>query len=317
MGSKQNQFKVTASAPAKIHLLGEHSVVYGKPALLSTINLRIFVTVKGIDPKSEVRKKLRIQTIVEKILKKQLKKDIPPYELEIKSDIPIGAGLGSSAAISSALITTLLSLVKHELDLNLVNDLTYQAEKVLHGNPSGGDNTTVVHGGMLWYRKETDDIKLFYPIPYKAHPNIKNFFLINSGKPSESTKQMIEIVATKFTQTPTKINKILDDQEALTKKLLSALKNGEESKVIAIIKNAQQNLERMGVVGKKAKKIIKAVEKSGGAAKICGAGGVKDGSGMILVYLKKERTITNFLKNYHLPYYKVSFEKEGVKIENE
>ena len=39
---------VTVSTPGKIYLSGEHVVVYGKPALLSCINKRVFVTVEGI-----------------------------------------------------------------------------------------------------------------------------------------------------------------------------------------------------------------------------------------------------------------------------
>ncbi len=35
--------KIKVSAPGKIHLMGEHSVVYGKPALLAAINKRVFV----------------------------------------------------------------------------------------------------------------------------------------------------------------------------------------------------------------------------------------------------------------------------------
>ncbi len=249
------------SAPGKIHLLGEHSVVYGKPAILAAINLRITVSItSGANNLPHYLKP------IENMLKL---KHIPSYRVKIDSQIPIGSGLGSSAAISAAYIASLLSFLKIKWDGKLINELAFEAEKIFHGNPSGGDNTTVVYGGLIWFEKG----KLFIPLPSK----IKNFFLIDSGRPLESTKEMIEIAKPK-------IKSILDDQERLVKELAVALKDGNEEKLIEIIRNGERNLEKIGVVGRKAQKIIREVEKTGGAAKILGGGGFKDGSGMILCY---------------------------------
>lgn len=253
------------SAPGKIHLLGEHSVVYGKPAILAAINLRVAISItKGINKLPQSLKP------VEKIIKDRFQlKTLPPYLIKIDSQIPIGAGLGSSASISAVYIAALLSFLKIKWDLKLINDLAFEAEKVFHGNPSGGDNTTVVHGGLIWFEKGKTFIPLF--------SKIKDFFLIDSGKPIETTKQMIEIAKPK-------IKSILDSQEQLVKKLAIALRTGDEDKLIQIIRAGEENLEKIGVVGRKAKKIIREVEKSGGAAKILGGGGFKEGSGMILCY---------------------------------
>lgn len=282
------------SAPAKIHLLGEHSVVYGKPAILAAINLRAIITLEPAHQTSKRTLKCTIEhlngvmrKVVESIVCKRFKlKNIPPYSIKIDSQIPIGSGLGSSAAVSAAYIASLLSFLKINWDLKLVNELAYEAEKIFHGNPSGGDNTTVVFGGLIWYRKELDFLKTFSPLPFKVHRNIKPFYLIDSGKPVETTREMVEKVRVKWLESGVKIEKIFNDQERLVKELAVALKDGNEEKLIEIIRNGERNLEKMGVVGKKAKEIIRQVEKSGGAAKILGGGGFKEGSGIILCYNK-------------------------------
>src|SRR3989304_191754 len=164
---------IKVSAPGKIHLLGEHSVVYGKPAIIAAIDLRLTVTIRPlssviatppwrgeqtsstVEDSSLIVQNDKIKEIFEPIVKKHLKiKTIPPYKLEISSQIPIGSGLGSSAAVSVAYITALLSFLKYKWDLNLINQLSFEAEKVFHGNPSGGDNSTVCFGGLIWFRKE-------------------------------------------------------------------------------------------------------------------------------------------------------------------
>lgn len=282
------------SAPGKIHLLGEHCVVYGKPALISAIDLKVLVTV---GTNSDENYPLLRQTINNLFLKNFKVKKIPDYE--IASTMPAGSGLGFSAAGSAAIIGALFTHFKIDWDLKLINRLTFEAEKVFHGTPSGGDNTSVVFGGLILF--QTGMI-----IP--ATSKINDFILINSGKPEESTKEMIAIAKSK-------IASILADHEALTSHLLAAMRDGDEKKLIEIFKKGQANLEKIGVVGKKAQKIINDLESLEAGAKISGAGGVKSGSGMILIYHKNPKKILQYAKDNKLEVFQIKLSEEGLKQE--
>lgn len=84
------------------------------------------------------------------------------YDLSVKSYLPVGAGLGSSASYSVCVATALLKLAgfldeSSGLDVacqrDLVNQWAFQAEKVIHGNPSGIDNTVSTLGGAVIFKK--------------------------------------------------------------------------------------------------------------------------------------------------------------------
>lgn len=298
---------ITVTAPGKIHLLGEHVVVHGKPAILTSVDLRVTVTLSPTI-KSTPNK---LKKVVEPIVKKHFKiTKIPPYQININSQLPIGAGLGSSAAISACYIAALLTYLKINWDLELVNDLTYQAEKIFHGNPSGGDNSTVVFGGLVWFRKESADFKIIKQLPFTIPAKLaKNFIIINTGQPEETTKQMIEIVKPK-------INKVLDKQEELVKQLLTALKTADEKQLIQIIKLGEKNLEYIGACSPFVKKIVRQIEKMGGAAKICGGGGKTKATGVLLCYHPKPSVISDIAKSLSLPYFITTLGAKGLK-ENE
>lgn len=300
---------IKVSAPGKIHLLGEHAVVYGKPALLTAVDLRITVTV--IPSTSEGSHPLK--KIIEPIIKNYFKlKKIPPYKLELSSQIPIGAGLGSSAAVSAAYIGALLTFLKIKWDKTLINELTYEAEKVFHGNPSGGDNSTVVYGGLVWFRKETPQLKIIQPLQFTIPSKLaKNFVIINTGKPKESTKDMVEMVGKKYK----KFQKIFDHQEQLVRELGTVVKEANEKEFIRIIKEGEKNLESIGVVSKFAQEIIRKIEKEGGAAKICGAGASFGPTGVLLCYHKNKKIIEKIASENSLNYFSVKLGVEGVKHE--
>lgn len=312
----KNGRSITVSAPGKINFLGEHVVVYGKPALLTTVNLRVTITLTPSDkPQGFSNPNLKgITQIIEPIVKKHLKiKTIPPYKLTISSELPIGTGLGSSAAISASFIAALLTFLRIAWDKTLVNELTFQAEQVFHGNPSGGDNSTVVFGGLIWFRKESSDLKLIQPLLFTIPSKIaKNFTLINTGAPKESTKEMIELVSKKLKG---KNKKILDDQELLVKDLLIALKEKSETQLIQIIKAGEKNLEIMGAVSPFVKSIIRKIETAGGAAKVCGGGGKTKATGVLLCYHPNPSVISNIAKSNHLDYFKTTLGVEGLKQE--
>lgn len=290
------------SAPGKIHLLGEHAVVYGKPALLSSINLRVTVQVGKVDHSYPILRKA-----VGKIIKEKFKKKIPDYSIE--SDLPVGSGLGFSAAGSATIIAALLTYFRVKWDLELVNKLTFEAEKVFHGNPSGADPATVIFGGLIWFRKETPDVKLINKLPFSIPKKIsKNFVLINTGKPKETTKQMVE-------KAKTRVKRILNDQEKLVKELLIAIQQSNEKELIRIIKTGEKNLEKIGVVSNSTQKLIRKIEKLGGAAKISGAGGKTNASGILLCYHPTPEKLIQLAKSCNLDYFKVALGAEGLKRE--
>lgn len=275
---------IAFSAPAKVHLIGEHAVVYGKPAIISAINLRLTLSIKPastvipvfstvIPAKAGIH---AIQKAIEISIKKTYKlKTIPKYEIEIKSDFPVGSGLGASAAISATLTTALLELLKIKADKQQIYDIAIAGEKAIHGNPSGSDLAAIVFGGTIWFRKELPNLNLLSSLPSVALAK-EGLFLVDSGKPAESTGVMVAKVAK---LSPAVKKKNFDQLELLAKNLIT---NPADFK--QIIKEANICLTNLGVVSKSTQKLIAQIEKSGGAAKITGAGGHKTGSGMLLVY---------------------------------
>ncbi|MBI2613721.1 MAG: mevalonate kinase [Candidatus Levybacteria bacterium] len=315
---------ITVSVPSKVHLLGEHSVVYGKPALLAAINKRLSVTINysknkqilGVQSyEKEIKQLLKI---LEKEIKKLTKlKKIEPYSIKINSQVPVGSGLGSSSALSAGFTAALLAFLKIPWDKKTIFDIAYEGEKFFHGNPSGGDLATAIEGGFLWFRKDFEFFKTFSSLPFKLHKNINQFILINSGKPEESTKEMIEKVAKLKKKFPKKAQELFNFQEELTKQMVIALKDGDEDALIDCIKLGEQNLEKLGVVGKKAQVLIREIEELGGAAKITGGGGIKLGSGMLLAYHKDIKKLLNYAKQNSLELLTIRTGEEGLREENE
>lgn len=309
---------ITVSAPGKVHLLGEHTVVHGKPAIIASLDLRLKVTITASNKRptfTEIEK--IIVKVIEPIIKRKFKiKILPNYLLKIESQLPIGSGLGSSAAVSAAYIAALLNFLKISWDKNLLYELTFEAEKTFQGNPSGGDQSPVIYGGLIWFRKETPSLKIIHPLTFTIPTKLsKNFILINTGKPEEITAEMVSLVKDLYKVKPKIVHRIMDDQERLVKELLPVLEEANETAFMKIIKKGERNLEALGVVGKKAKTIIRRIEKSGGVAKIIGAGGIKDASGMLLCYHQDKKVLEQIAKSYNLDCFKTKLGVEGLRQE--
>ena len=304
---------VTISAPGKIHLLGEHMVVYGKPALLAAIDKRLYINIKNQsarqaqDKNSKIKNKEKIiiispekDSLVRKIIEvfknSYSINKLPPLEITITSQIPVGCGLGSSAALSSSLIGALMKFVKNIWNPVQINELSYEVEKFAHGHPSGADNTTVVFGGMVWFRREFDFLKSIWSLPPQNY-HIPKFFLINSGKPLESTKEMVTQVNRLYNRNKKKIEEVFNDQEKETKRLLVSLKEGNSGDLVSSIRQGERNLEKIEIVSSFAQKIIREIEEKGGAAKVCGAGGKKGRSGILLCFHPSFQSCRRLPKN--------------------
>lgn len=174
------------SAPAKCILFGEHSVVYGHQAIAATLDLLTFVQV---DPNynglllmiNDEMGQLAFQTVAKEM-------GVTRGRFRIKSEIPIGAGLGSSASFCVCIVTGLLLIAQRitpsltSQDLELVNKYAFKAEQVIHGTCSGLDNTMCTFGGYKLYDKNRIEDLDFGDL---------KFMLVNTRVP-KSTKDQVE-----------------------------------------------------------------------------------------------------------------------------
>jgi mevalonate kinase len=348
--------KYIYSAPGKIHLLGEHAVVYGKPAIIAALDLRsrveiiptrddqIEITWQNVSRKysiDEVIKKTKeaninwdkyIETGDSDFLKKATSGEQAVLIIAIgevfnfykvrpakgfkfihNTEIPIGCGMGSSAAFAVTASAAVSEFLGKPFDREKINEIAFVVEQKCHGNPSGGDNSTSCYGGLVWFRKESDNLKIIKPVPFSLEKSISNNFLfINSGKPEESTGEMVAKVRTLSKKKPKLVENFLEDQEETVRSLLTALKNSDPAQIIKLIKRGEVNLEKIGVVSDFSKQIIRKIEKAGGAAKICGGGGVKGGTGIILAYHNNMSMLKKKVGTLNLDSYMVKLGSEGV-----
>lgn len=163
------------SAPGKVILSGEHSAVYGHPVLVMAINKRIkfrfqlFTGANTVEILDDEGKTIQCFASADKNEIKLLEyartkfTDIPPFKLTlsaIEQELPIGAGLGSSAAfaacLSAAICLSMNAMSSQKLEPSHLDDVifdcTHHYEKLQHGKPSGCDATCVLKGGLLSYQ---------------------------------------------------------------------------------------------------------------------------------------------------------------------
>ncbi len=161
---------ISASAPGKIILFGEHAVVYGQPAVavpVQKVQARVIISaqpggdgIKILAPEIALKSELAdlpLEDAVGKAIRLTLDAigvDSPPAcTMMISSTIPLAGGMGSGAAVSVAIIRALSGFLGRALPDKTVNDLTYEVEKLHHGTPSGIDNTVVTYAKPVYFIK--------------------------------------------------------------------------------------------------------------------------------------------------------------------
>ncbi len=222
-------------------------------------------------------------------------------KIHLQSDIPMGCGMGSSAAT----ILSLMHAIAAHLEMDVPHDLLFrlglQAENMQHGFSSGLDLRISLHGGCL-YLKDGETFS-------RAIPQMK-MFLVNTGTPETTTGECVSAVASYF-----KESSIAKDFSSATHALDQALqKNHWEESLRAIAEN-HFLLTKIGVVPERIQKFISEIELQSGAAKICGAGAVRgDTAGVVLVFTEEEELLKLLCENYRYEILPVMGETRGVHV---
>ena len=136
-----------ASAPGKFVILGEHAVVYGKPAVVLAVDLRMTIAVR--DSRYNTINGERIDFKRQPHLR-YLTRDVDhALEFSTESMIPVGSGMGSSAALSAALALALSMRRGDTMGEEELVEEAYGAELYAQGIGSPMDASACVHGGGI------------------------------------------------------------------------------------------------------------------------------------------------------------------------
>lgn len=282
--------KYEVFTPGKVIISGEHSVVYGMPAVVSTMDWGITAKIfQGKMPEA-LSEEPYFQEIVSLFEKQwRYKVDLKKVCIEITSSLPQKSGLGSSAAFAASVFKVLLWWFGVKVTQEQFVNMVWRAENFIHGKSSGVDAVAVGGIGLFVFRKKQN--KLCYERIVPEFDFSKHFSLIQSGQAEENTGEMIRFVEDRLKNDDSTLN-VIKKMGETTQKIISGLKNRKN--IAREIKENQQLLIELGVVGKKAQEMVIQLEKQGIISKVTGAGGRKSGSGFLLAYKapKKARMIS-------------------------
>jgi len=214
----------------------------------------------------------------------------PPIRLTVHSRIPVGSGFGSSAAAAVAVILAYTTYRGAEPSADELHHLSLEVERRQHGTPSGVDNATVIHGGVLAARRVDDETSgstvTTEPVPARPE-RLRRFRIASSGPPAESTGAVVAAVRELRDRRPREVEATFDRLGALTVALREEIGGSADrpEAVAALVREAEELLETLGVVPEPTRRLIRAIEEAGGAAKISGAGSLAGpGAGNVLLY---------------------------------
>lgn len=288
--------------PGKLILSGEYAVVQGKPALVMTVPYFVDtqlqrsetpgVTLNGKHKTWDTLLNLDIQlqhryqrfidhdifitevlhspeelcwfAIIHLLFQTHRIPDENGIELKMETTIPMGCGMGSSAAV----IINLMQAINAYYELNLSRTTLYQyalaAENLQHGHSSGTDVKIILEGGLrLFERHETQLLSTMLP----------TLQLVHTGKPKHSTGECV-----------TQVNRLFPREHPIWNAFEHCTRTLADGLSSASIRDNHRLLQQIGVVPEKVAKFIDAIEAQGGAAKICGAGSIAgDSAGIVMV----------------------------------
>lgn len=221
-----------AMANGKVILLGEHAVVYGKPAIAVPIKNAVVAEVSDsdhapeikvpawdIDDKLETSNSIWWQAI--QAVFQQLGIADRQFSVHVKPNIPAAMGLGGSAAIAVAIVRAVARHFKLELSEDEVNRFAFQCEKAAHGTPSGIDNTIATFGCPLVYQSGEQQ-----RMEELTFPRQLNLVIGISDHPS-LTVDMVSGVRDRWRRNPELYESLFENFRQVTESGIKAIAEGD------------------------------------------------------------------------------------------
>ncbi|MEO0664794.1 MAG: GHMP kinase, partial [Pseudomonadota bacterium] len=203
---------------------------------------------------------------------------------------PLGAGMGSSAAVVAATIVLYEDLLGQEQSIPQRYEKVRFFERLQHGKGSAIDASAVVFGGLN--RVQSDAVTPM-DLPDGHGLTSGGWYWVQLGTPVSKTGECVA-----------KVREMHGDDTALWAEFEACTEDfakviGEDANPVEVVRANHRLLQRIGVVPQPAARFADAVEALGGAAKVSGAGAVRgEAAGVMLVYLEDPAAMATLMEAY-------------------
>ena len=272
----------TAYAPGKVILCGEHAVVYGRPAIAVPVTevqaqatvepardgRGVVIDAPDLNRRLAVREAdagdplARIAWLALRAIDVQ---DDPDLTITVTSTVPVARGMGSGAAVSTAIVRALATHYDRWLSSRDISDLVYQTELIYHGTPSGIDNTVVTFEKPVYYIKDVS-CEIFWV----GRP----FLLAIADTGIESpTREAVGDLRRRYRADPGRYEPLFDRAGRIAVEARAAIERGEAEKLGPLLDENHALLQAMGVSSPELDRLVVAAREGGAlGAKLSGAG---------------------------------------------
>lgn len=279
-------------APGKVILFGEHAVVYGRPAIAVPVNgVEAHVTVRPGEQGSGIWLEccdlpatngskggcyyplreaptgdpLRMAVLLGLTYIGIAPSLEPDLVITISSTIPIARGLGSGAAVTTAIIRALAAYFNHSLSPEETSHLVYEVEKLFHGTPSGIDNTVIAYQQPVYFVQGEPVELLKVGAPF-------HLVIADTGI-SSVTRQVVGEVRQRWQIERTRYETLFDAIAAVVRAARESILKGEWRVLGPLMNENQALLEELGVSSPELDRLLTTARSAGAlGAKLSGAG---------------------------------------------
>jgi mevalonate kinase len=275
-----------ATAPGKIILFGEHAVVYGRPAIAAPLGQVRARAVVADSPEAGVllvasdvgRRTWLAEAPEDDPFARAVRvtaaaagrPDLAHLTITVQSAIPIASGLGSGAAMAAAVIRALAAhLGAAELAADeRISALTYQVERLLHGTPSGIDNTVVAYERPVYFIRRPEG-NIIEPLRVGAPLRL---LVADTGRASV-TRRVVADVRRRWEAQPARFEALFDACGRVAEAARRAMEAGDAALLGRLMDENQAYLAEMTVSSPALERLIAGARAAGAwGAKLSGAG---------------------------------------------
>ena len=263
----QSPYPARGVAPGKVILLGEHAVVYGRPAVAAAIDRHVEVRITagsdgeriGEHPSAPTAQALRRAAELMGVPSAAL-------AVTIEANLPAAVGLGSSAALSVATLRAFADYTQRRLDDAAICSAAFELEKLFHGFPSGIDNTVATYGGVI--RFESGAVSAM-TLPAAPLP-----LVIVIGRVLRQTQQTVRALRARWESAPATYERLFDEVATLVADGEQALAAGDLVRLGVTMSANHGVLHRLGVSTDELDELVACAHAHGAlGAKLTGGGG--------------------------------------------